>query len=362
VHTIRTIAAVAVASGVAVASLAGPAAAKPAPTTKSPAAAAAGYLVRNFTGKHHDHLVDLVGTKKYADYGETADAVLSLDAAGVAQSAAARATKYLQAHADAYALEGYPAPDYYPGNVAKLLLVAEAQHVNPEAFGSLDLLGALVGDEGAAGAAPGQYQNPGDTKYGSSVLIQSLAVLALANSVDFASQPPAEAVSFLAGQQCTNGAFEYSVRTDVTKDCPAGSDDVDTTSYAIQALIAAGDRGAAATALAWLHSVENHDGGWAESGGASDANSTAIAVEALVAAHRSATAGEKWLAAAQLGCASSAPKRGAVSYQGKYAAATAVRATSQAGVALAGKALVTVDKNGARAATPVLKCPKKDKK
>src|SRR5437763_1591602 len=84
VNHIRTSAAIAVASGVAVASLALPSAAsaKP-PTTRDPAAAAAGYLTRQLGGKHHDHLVGSFTsggkTHKFADYGETADAILSID-------------------------------------------------------------------------------------------------------------------------------------------------------------------------------------------------------------------------------------------------------------------------------------------
>ena len=225
------------------------------------------------------------GGKTYADDGETADAILSIDAAGVAQQAAKRATKWLEKDATNYAGS---MPNIYPGSAAKLLLVAEAQHVNPQSFGSLDLIGAIVGDEGAGGASPGEYQNPGDLTYGSSVLDQSLAVLALANTVDTAGQPSANAVAFLAGQQCTDGAFQIAIRANTSTDCAATDEDVDTTAYAIQALVAAGHRGSVATALHWLGTVRNSDGGWGETKGAkSEANSTAIVLEALVASHQS---------------------------------------------------------------------------
>jgi hypothetical protein len=364
VSYIRQIAAVAVVSGVAVASLAAPSAAKTTtPTTKTSAAAAAGYLSRQLTGKHHDHFVDVFGKQSFPDDGETADAVLSMDAAGVAQSAATRATKWLEKDAVSYVQAGSPAPDYYPGAAAKLLLVAEAQHVNPQAFGSLDLIGVLVSDEGAGGAKPGEYQNPGDLDFGSSVLDQALAVLALANTVHTAGQPSANAVSFLAGQQCANGSFQVDIRTLPAADCTKKSDDVDTTAYAIQALIAAGDRAAAANAVSWLVKAEHPNGGWAEAAGSPiDANSTSIAIEALVAAHHSAVAGERWLTKQQLGCGAKAARRGAVKFEGTFGKATAIRATSQAGAALALTPLAWADKGGAHNAAPVLACPAHHKK
>ena len=65
----------------------------------------------------------------------------------------------------------------------------------------------------------------------------------------------------------------------------------------------------------------------------------------------------RWLAGKALGCGSPARRRGAVTFQGKYDVASATRATSQAAVALAGKSLTAVDKNGAHKAAPVLSCP-----
>jgi hypothetical protein len=299
--------------------------------------------------------VDIYQKTAYPDDGETADAILSMDAAGVAQAAAARATHWLEKDVKNYAIGyGQSAPDYYPGSIAKLLLVADAQHVNPENFGGVDLLGALVGDEGAGGAAPGEFQNAGDTTYGANVITQALAVLALSNTVSGAG-PDASAVSFLAGQQCTNGSFQVSIRT---SDCTAGAADVDATAYAAQALIAAGAHNAASQAISWLVKHERTSGGWGETAGsAADANSTAIAVEALVAAHHGAGAGQHWLLAHQELCGATAGRRGAVRYQTGYQAATAVRATSQAGAALALTPLAAIDRNGASAAAPILACP-----
>jgi hypothetical protein len=359
---IPTTAALAVASGVAVASLALPAAATAHPgaanakhphsVTTDPAAAAAGFLARQLAGKHHDHLTVKFNGDTFIDDGETADAILSMDAAGAAQAAAKRATRWLEKDVANYA---GTAPNVYPGSAAKLLLVAEAQHEHERAFGGLDLINALQADEGAGGAAPGQYQNPGDTQYSSSALNQSLAILALSNTVNPVGQPDAAAVHFLATQECEDGGFQLDIR-DSGEPCTA--EEADSTSYAVQALMAAGARNKAGHAALWLHKQENSDGGFGEQKGTpSNANSTALAAEALRAAHMNNTKAEKWLARHSVGCSSPAKRRGAVRLQAKYQKATAVRATSQAGVALAGRTFTAVDKDGAHKAAPVLACP-----
>jgi A-macroglobulin TED domain len=359
---IPTTAALAVVSGVAVASLAAPsAAAHPAASAKhqqsvtsDPTAAAAGYLSRQLAGKHHDHLTVKFGGKSFADDGETADAILSMDAAGAAQKAAKRATAWLAKDVANYA---GTAPNVYPGSAAKLLLVAEAQHAHQRAFGGLDLIKAIHDDEGAGGAAPGQYQNPGDTQFSSSVLNQSLAVLALANTVNPVGEPDAAAISFLAGQQCADDGFQLDIR-DGSTPCTNSKEEVDTTSYAVQALIATGARNKAGHAAFWLRKQANSDGGFGEQKGTrSNANSTALAAEALLAAHMPNGKAVKWLTRHSIGCSSKASRRGAVRFQGKYDVATATRATSQAVVALAGDTLTAVDKDGAHNAAPVLFCP-----
>jgi hypothetical protein len=353
VNPIRRSAAVAVTSGVAVASLLLPNPAS-ASTTTNPAAAAAGFLARHMAANGH-HLVTSFDGKAYPDYGLTADAILSIDAAGVAQHEAKLATAYLEDEVTSYL--GGTAPNIYPGSAAKLLLVAEAQHINPEDFGGVDLVGAIVGTEGGGGAAPGEFQNPMDTDFSASVLVQSLAVLALAGS-SVTAPPSANAVGFLAGQQCGNGAFQVAIRTDTSVDCLTSDNDVDTTSYAVQALLAAGNHAAANAGARWIAGQERGDSGWGETpGAASDANSTALAVQALLMTHRKAFPGLRWLASHQERCKAKAHRRGAIRAQdGKYVASTAIRATTQAGAALAMRPLAWIDKGGATPSAPTLKC------
>lgn len=361
-NPIHRVAVIAVTGGVAVASLALPstASAKSSPTTHNPAAAAAGYLARQLVGKHHNHYVTSYscGTSKkpktctYVNYGETADAILSMDAAGVASAPAARATEYLAEFARTYA--GSSASNYSPGAIGKLMLVAEAQHKSVKNFGGVNLVAALASIEGVRGAQPGEYQqNPAgssDSFIYYSTVGQALPILALADSSATAGQPDAAAVSFLVAQQCSDGGFATQLMTDPAAACAAG-EDVDSTAYAAQALLAAGSS-ASQAALRWLVKHENSDGGF---GKPANANSTAIALEALLAGHRNVHAADGWLLKHQIGCSAKASERGAVKYENKYDA-SALLATSQAGAALALRPLSWIDKNGASANPPVLKC------
>jgi A-macroglobulin TED domain len=366
VRFIRHTTAIAVSSGVAVASLALPlsaaqGAAAPtaaAPTATSAAGPAAGYLARRLGGKNRDHYtasyVSGGKTHTYVNYGQTADAVLSMDAAGVAQAAAARATAFLEKEGAGYVVGS---PTDYPGAAAKLLLVASAQHVNPTRFGSLNLVTAITDSEGAGDAATGEYQqNPGFPGSSSYIVSQALPIIALSATTYGVGQPDADAVAFLADQQCADGGFQSVIR-DTPGTTACGSEDIDSTGYAIQALIAGGDRAAAATALTWLTKQEHANGSFGAPG---NANSTALAVQALVLGHRGVSKPGAFLAKLQVGCAGTPASRGAIRFKaGKYDAASALLATSQAAAALALKPLAWIDRSGARASTPVLSCPTK---
>jgi hypothetical protein len=318
------------------------------PTTSVPSAAAAGWLAGQLTGTNHDHYV-FAGTA-YADDGNTADGVLAMDAAGVAQAAAARATSWLESDAANYAGSS---PNFYPGSLAKLLIVAEAQHVDGHHFGSLDLIADLKGEEDTSGTTKGLYDDPDPTYGYESVLTQALALVALSNTGNAADKPDQAAIDWLAGQQCPDGGWQNATRTDPSTD-KCGSSEVDTTAFVAQAFIAVGDSTHATQALDWLSARRNSDGGYGLP--TSNANSTAVTVQALVAGGRSATSGIAWLRSHQQGCTAPATQRAAISFQSKYDASTALRATTQGTQALAGKPLAAITATGASAAAPTLLC------
>ncbi|MYR55832.1 hypothetical protein GTY54_06065, partial [Streptomyces sp. SID625] len=112
---------------------------------------------------------------------------------------------------------------------------------------------------------------------------QSLALLAQHTA---GVRPAAEAVDWLAGQQCASGGFA-PFRADTSRACDAKTAvDTNGTAAAVQALTALGGHEAVTgKAVAWLKSVQNKDGGWGYMpGGASDTNSTSVVVGALTAA------------------------------------------------------------------------------
>lgn len=320
---------------------------RPAVTTRNPAAAAAGWLARSLTGPKQDHYVTKFGSNTYVDDGLTADGVLSMDAAHVAQAAATRMTARLQKDASSYA---GTAPNYYPGSLAKLLLVAEAQHVSIHNFGGIDLVAALQGEENSQGL----YDDP-DTQFGyESPLTQALAIIALSHTGSAADKPDGKAVRWLVGQQCGDGGFATATATTPAATCT----DVDTTSYAAQALLTAHSH-AAGKAIKWLRKHRNSDGGFGlDQNGKpqSNANSTAIAAQALLQSGGTAHSALRWLANHQVGCKAKRSRRGAIRFATGFDHATALRATSQATQALAHKWLGTINNKGAVDAQPRLRC------
>ncbi|MGW5418917.1 prenyltransferase/squalene oxidase repeat-containing protein [Streptomyces sp. NPDC003943] len=154
---------------------------------------------------------------------------------------------------------------------------------------------------GVAAAAPAPTPSPvpvkvpaglygtGDPTY-DGVWRQSLAFLAQRTS---GIQPADQAVNWLLGQQCANGAFA-SYRPEPAKPCDAKTMlDTNATAVAVQALGAVARQSAAPekttqaakAGAAWLKSVQNKDGGWSYNpGSASDANSTSVVIGSLASA------------------------------------------------------------------------------
>ncbi|MFB6980193.1 prenyltransferase/squalene oxidase repeat-containing protein [Streptomyces scopuliridis] len=128
---------------------------------------------------------------------------------------------------------------------------------------------------------PGLYGEKDPTYDG--VWRQSLAMMG-----QFAAhvRPANQAVAWLKGQQCANGAFP-AYRPEPSTPCDAKTMvDSNATAAAVQALSTlGGQRPAMDRAIAWLRSVQNKDGGWSYAPGTpSDANSTSLVIGALTTA------------------------------------------------------------------------------
>jgi hypothetical protein len=159
-----------------------------------------------------------------------------------------------------------------PGDTAKLILAAVAASRDPRDFGGVDLVSSLEAKLGDDGLYGGAEAG--------NVVSQSLAILALKS----AGRPiPASAVAWLVGVQLEDGSWSWN------GDTTPGSGDSNSTALALQALVAAGEQDPVVNkALEYLHGIQNEDGGFpyqkpSNFGSDTDANSTAYVIQALIA-------------------------------------------------------------------------------
>jgi hypothetical protein len=212
--------------------------------------------------------------------GSTADVVLAIVAAGGDPAAFDRGGNtpltYLAANASSASTAG---------DLAKLILAVVAAGENPRTLGGVDSVARLEGMIAAGGRIGGDA----DTFF-----THMLAVVAL----DSVQRPvPAAAVDLITSAQRDDGSWAWDGSAET-----AG--DTNTTALALEALIATGSSAqdqAIAQALAYLKGLQNDDGGWpyqspSAYGTDTDANSTAVVIQAIVAAGQD-PAGAAWTTA-----------------------------------------------------------------
>ncbi|MFJ2442057.1 MULTISPECIES: prenyltransferase/squalene oxidase repeat-containing protein [unclassified Streptomyces] len=128
---------------------------------------------------------------------------------------------------------------------------------------------------------PGLYGDQDPTRDG--VRRQALAML---GQLVAGVRPADDAVRWLQGQQCADGAFT-AYRPDPAVPCDGRTPgDVGVTATAVQTLSSLGGQGVAmGGAIGWLRTAQNADGGWGRAPGApSDARSISLVIGALTAA------------------------------------------------------------------------------
>jgi len=170
------------------------------------------------------------------------------------------------------------------GGAAKLILAVAAAGENPRGFGGVDLVAAV---EGMYDPASGRIGGEQDTLLSHAVALMALKAV---------GRPiPAEAVAWLKQAQLDEGSWSWN------GDKTPGAGDTNSTALVVQALIAAGvpaDDPAIRKALEYLRGQQNPDGGFpyvkpSPYGTETDANSTAVVIQALVAAGED-PAGADW--------------------------------------------------------------------
>ncbi len=202
----------------------------------------------------------------FAGFGasSTADAIYALAAADVNVSE----FKNGQASAVDGLVKLAPEAAKDAGVAAKFVMAALLAGQSPHSLGGTDLVTAV---ERGFNTATGQY--------GKDVTSHALALLALRAAVG-TIRP--EAVTALEKLQLADGGWSFDGTA-------ATGSDTNTTALAIQALVAAESTGEAKTkAIAYLRAQQNADGGFpfsqtSQFGNASDANSTALGVQAILA-------------------------------------------------------------------------------
>lgn len=188
--------------------------------------------------------------------GQSYDAIFALRAAGIDIS-----TVQTNGNSPVDFLEAKAAAADSPAEAAKAALAARASGLDPKNVDGTNLVAVMTG-----GYAPATGL------YAADDFSQSLAMLGLACT---GNNVPNGAILALRGTQLAAGGWGFG-----------GSPDPDTTALAIQALEASGIPANDATiekAIAYLKSSQGTDGGWGFDPSASNANSTAFVIQALLA-------------------------------------------------------------------------------
>ena len=252
--------------------------------------AAANYLIAQLVDGDHIEYSGGYGP----NYGGSIDIALALAAEGGHNDVLTDIVNYISKHVADYAdpdgtAAEYPGP--YTGAVAKTALLAEVTGNDPNSFGGFDLIKTLLDNVCTAATSDGNCTAAGDFSQVFSTVGQSLGVLALARDGDTV---PALAVTRLEQLQCSDGGFN-SLPIAPGADCTS---DVDSTGFAIQALTLVPGTGAVvAKAVSFLEGAQHTDGGFTGAAG-ENSNSTALAIQGLIAADSaspSATASAKRL-------------------------------------------------------------------
>ncbi|HEX8870864.1 MAG TPA: prenyltransferase/squalene oxidase repeat-containing protein, partial [Lentzea sp.] len=311
--------------------------ATPAAGAAEPAPSAGTWLVSQFT--NGDRLVNFPGGP--GDPGLTADGVYGLAAAGVGQSTSAKAMAWLSANLPEFIGKG---EESFTGPIVKIALAAQTQGVDARKFGGVDLIKRL----GELQDPVGRFRDLGDPEWDeSNAFTQALAIIVLHR----AAVPVDKAVAFQVSTQCPDGGFPIAFGESVCKS------DVDATAMVLQALPAAGVQNPAA--LAWFVKQQQADGGFPSATGPANANTTGLAVGALVAggAVQAADKAVAYLRTLQVGCAGPEAQRGAIAYDSTgFEAGKAVRATAQGMLGLARVSLADVSAASASAGVPAIDC------
>jgi len=217
----------------------------------------------------------------------TANTLLALVAARIDPVGVTAALTYLEGNVDSYVTQNGADG---PGQLALLILDAEAAGADPTHFGGTDLVARLLATEQPDGlfGTPDQVANYAAGNYEQGLALQALAAAGVTGGSGVAS-----AVSYLRGQQCPDGGWSFTDQA--TDSCVVDATlytgpDTNSTAQDLEGLAAQGALTPAITAgaLDFYGTGQDADGGWSyypSSSGApqaTDPDSTSLVIQALV--------------------------------------------------------------------------------
>lgn len=194
-----------------------------------------------------------------SDLGATTETILAFAATGTALEAETSPLAYLEVQATSGALTD-------AAGLSRAVMLAKVLQADPRDIGGEDLVAALLAT-----------QDKPTGRFGDSLYAHAYALLALHNAGE---SLPADAIELLMTEQQEGGGWAMLGGDEVA--------DTNTTSLAVQALLAAGEDAAAQKAVTYFAGVQNADGGFpwqnpSPYGTDTDANSTAVVLQALMA-------------------------------------------------------------------------------
>jgi hypothetical protein len=223
------------------------------------------------------------------DVATTVAAGLGLAATGGPRATLDRVATYVAGHAEEYA---HPGDADRPGALGRVAMLAAAAGRDPNAFGPAapanHLVDRILATRTVAGPYAGLLADP--TYNGTFNHALGLLGVASARSLTTAQRAAADAaLDYLVTQQCDDGGWQNAPRpallgTALTA-CGSGSSGPDTNaaSVAAQALAAFG-RHPRVDPLGWWDAAQNAAGGFGYlPRGATDADSTGLAIQAILA-------------------------------------------------------------------------------
>jgi hypothetical protein len=230
-------------------------------------------------------------TSSTPDYSETVNSILALAAANVDLPLAKASLAYMEVPANTNAYISAEGSDG-PGQLSLLILAARALTVDPTQFGGSNLVSRLVATEQTTGEDAGLFGTEAQVPdYDAGAYDQGLALAALHASGVLANT---SAISWLVQDQCSDGGWVAPDPTDNPCDgdpAQGAGPDTNTTAEALQGLADQGALPSAVetSALKFLETGQNSDGGWAYDPSAadnqqtSDPDSTSLVMQALIA-------------------------------------------------------------------------------